>query len=131
MHICEIGGHVGLFYCYSLTAVLCRYRAVDRSSLFGPYCRYPRPGGNCRSLTIPPPAIHTGYTSVPGRLLLPFPIPLSVWWFWFSTVRCCGCFFPHNYMYISWFLVALMSVGRGILTRIVFFSTAVVVRPCT
>ena len=58
---------------------------------------------------------------MPGRLLFPFPIPLNVWLFWFSTVRCCGCFFPHNCMYILWFLAALLSARRGILTRIVFF----------
>ena len=68
----------------------------------------------------PSPAIHTGYTSVPGRLLMPFHVPLSVWWL-FSTVRFCGCFFPHSCVYIFWFLVTVLSVGRGILTGIVVF----------
>ena len=39
----------------------------------------------------------------------------------FSTVRCCSCLFPRNCMYILWFLVALLSVGRGILTGVVVF----------
>ena len=52
MYIYEVVGACWIILLVFSTAVCYRCRVVECSSLFGPYCWYPRPGGNCGKLTV-------------------------------------------------------------------------------
>ena len=106
-----------------LTAVLCRYRAVDHSSLFGPHCRYPHPGGNCRSLTVFVPP----YTPVTHQCQVGFvwlsSFHLNVWWFyflrWFVSPTVFLVSLNYRPIYVDIFILTVR--GREVLALRVFF----------